>query len=108
MPAQSMSAERRAILAAYGAEFVLTPAAQGMSGAVAAARDLAAREGWFMPAQFENPANPDVHRHTTAQEIWDDTDRALVWFVTHLLDLIRPIATVPAIDIVEWTKKALA
>jgi cysteine synthase A len=71
---ESMSAERRAILAAYGAEFVLTPAAQGMSGAVAAARDLAAREGWFMPSQFENPANPDVHRRTTAQEIWDDTD----------------------------------
>jgi cysteine synthase A len=71
---ESMSAERRAILAAYGAHLVLTPAAQGMSGAVAAARDLAAREGWFMPSQFDNPANPDVHRRTTAQEIWDDTD----------------------------------
>ena len=71
---ESMSAERRAILSAYGAAFVLTPAAQGMSGAVAAARDLAAREGWFMPSQFENAANPDIHRRTTAQEIWDDTD----------------------------------
>lgn len=70
---ESMSVERRALLAAYGAELVLTPAAQGMAGAIAAARELAEREGWYLPAQFENPANPEVHRRTTAQEIWEDT-----------------------------------
>jgi cysteine synthase A len=70
---ESMSVERRALLAAYGAELVLTPAAQGMAGAVAAARDLAHREGWYLPGQFDNPANPEVHRRTTAQEIWEDT-----------------------------------
>jgi cysteine synthase A len=70
---ESMSVERRALLAAYGAEVVLTPAAQGMAGAVAVARDLADREGWYLPGQFDNPANPEVHRRTTAQEIWDDT-----------------------------------
>jgi cysteine synthase A len=71
---ESMSIERRALLAAYGAEVVLTPAADGMRGAVASARELAEREGWFMPSQFDNPANPDVHRRTTAEEIWQDTD----------------------------------
>lgn len=70
---ESMSVERRALLAAYGAELVLTPAAQGMTGAIAAARELAERVGGFQPSQFDNPANPQVHRRTTAQEIWDDT-----------------------------------
>ena len=70
---ESMSVERRALLAAYGAELVLTPAAQGMAGAIAAARELAEREGWYLPAQFENPANPEVHRRTTAQEIFQHT-----------------------------------
>jgi cysteine synthase A len=70
---ESMSVERRALLAAYGAEVVLTPAVKGMSGAVTAAQQLAAAEGWFLPSQFDNPANPEVHRRTTAQEIWDDT-----------------------------------
>ena len=70
---ESMSVERRALLAAYGAELVLTPAAQGMAGAIAAARELAERKGWYLPAQFENPANPEVHRRTTAQEIFQDT-----------------------------------
>lgn len=70
---ESMSVERRALLAAYGAELVLTPAAQGMAGAIAAARELAEREGWHLPSQFDNPANPEVHRRTTAQEIWEDT-----------------------------------
>jgi cysteine synthase A len=70
---ESMSVERRALLTAYGAELVLTPAAQGMSGAIAAARELAERLGGFLPSQFDNPANPQVHRRTTAQEIWDDT-----------------------------------
>ncbi|WP_155349125.1 cysteine synthase A [Acrocarpospora pleiomorpha] len=70
---ESMSAERRALLAAYGAELVLTPAALGMKGAIAEAERLAAEHGWFMPQQFANPANPDIHLRTTAQEIWDDT-----------------------------------
>ncbi|MFI2433545.1 cysteine synthase A [Streptomyces sp. NPDC018693] len=70
---ESMSVERRALLGAYGAELVLTPAAEGMSGAVARATELAERHGWFMPQQFGNPANPDAHRRTTAQEIWQDT-----------------------------------
>src|SRR6266498_2509576 len=74
---ESMSVERRALLAAYGADVVLTPAAQGMTGAVVAARELAEREGWYLPSQFDNPANPEVHRRTTAQEIWDDTDGAV-------------------------------
>jgi len=71
---ESMSVERRALLAAYGAEVVLTPAAAGMRGAVAAAQELADRNGWYQPSQFDNPANPEVHRRTTAHEIWDDTD----------------------------------
>ncbi|MFI2120383.1 cysteine synthase A [Streptomyces sp. NPDC020299] len=70
---ESMSAERRALLRAYGAELVLTPAADGMRGAVERATELAERHGWFMPRQFTNPANPDAHRRTTAQEIWEDT-----------------------------------
>ncbi|MCF3132326.1 cysteine synthase A [Streptomyces olivochromogenes] len=71
---ESMSVERRALLRAYGADLVLTPAAEGMTGAVARAAELAAAEGWFMPQQFANPANPEVHRRTTAEEIWQDTD----------------------------------
>ncbi|GAA0904857.1 cysteine synthase A [Streptomyces thermoalcalitolerans] len=70
---ESMSLERRALLRAYGAELVLTPAADGMRGAVARATELAEQHGWFMPQQFANPANPDIHRRTTAQEIWQDT-----------------------------------
>jgi cysteine synthase len=70
---ESMTSERRALLRAYGAELVLTPAAEGMTGAVARAAELAERHGWFMPQQFRNPANPDAHRRTTAQEIWQDT-----------------------------------
>ncbi|MBB6347277.1 cysteine synthase A/serine O-acetyltransferase [Nonomuraea muscovyensis] len=70
---ESMSAERRALLAAYGAELILTPAALGMKGAIAEAERLAAEHGWFMPQQFANPANPDIHLRTTAQEIWQDT-----------------------------------
>lgn len=74
---QSMSLERRALLAAYGADLILTPAAAGMKGAVAEAVRLAGEHGWFMPQQFANPANPEVHLRTTAREIWDDTDGAI-------------------------------
>jgi len=77
---EAMSPERRAILAALGAELVLTPAAAGMAGAVRAARELAAR-GAFLPNQFENPANPRAHERTTAEEIWRDTGGEVDVFV---------------------------
>ncbi len=69
----SMSKERRALLRAFGAELVLTPAAEGMKGAVAKAEDLGA-SGAVLVRQFENEANPEIHRKTTAEEIWRDTD----------------------------------
>lgn len=72
---ETMSVERRKLLAAYGAQLVLTEGAKGMPGAIAKARELAASTpGAFMPMQFENPANPEVHRRTTALEIWNDTE----------------------------------
>ncbi|HXA98801.1 MAG TPA: cysteine synthase A [Candidatus Dormibacteraeota bacterium] len=71
----SMSKERRMLLRAYGAELILTPAAEGMTGAIKRAEDLAASDPrYFIPQQFENPANPEIHRRTTAEEIWRDTD----------------------------------
>jgi cysteine synthase A len=71
----TMSAERRTLLRAYGAELVLTPGAEGMLGAIRHAEQLAASNpGYFMPQQFTNPANPEIHRNTTAEEIWRDTD----------------------------------
>ena len=69
----SMSKERRALLRAFGAELVLTPAAEGMRGAVAKAEELGA-QGAVLVRQFENAANPEIHRKTTAQEIWNDTN----------------------------------
>jgi len=72
---ETMSKERRMLLRAYGAELILTPGPEGMGGAIAKAKELADSDPrYFMPQQFENPANPAIHRATTAQEIWDDTD----------------------------------
>ncbi|HVK04720.1 MAG TPA: cysteine synthase A [Armatimonadaceae bacterium] len=73
---ETMSVERRLILMGYGAEIVLTEGAKGMKGAVAAAEEIVARDPsrYFMPQQFNNPANPEIHRKTTAEEIWRDTD----------------------------------
>jgi len=79
---ESMSAERRALLAGFGARLVLTPAAKGMKGAIEeASKILAETPGAFMPQQFENPANPEMHALTTAVEIWDDTDGTVDIFV---------------------------
>jgi cysteine synthase A len=71
----SMSIERRRLLKGFGAKVVLTPKEQGMRGAIAKAKELLDQNpGWFMPQQFENPANPEIHRRTTAEEIWRDTE----------------------------------
>jgi cysteine synthase A len=72
---ETMSKERRALLRAYGAELILTPGPEGMPGAIAKAEELAKSDPrYFIPQQFENPANPAIHRATTAEEIWNDTD----------------------------------
>ncbi len=75
----TMTIERRNLLKAYGAQVVLTPGAQGMPGAVARANEILALapDKYFVPRQFENPANPEIHRRTTAEEIWRDTDGAV-------------------------------
>jgi len=72
---ESMSLERRKLLKLLGAELVLTPAEKGMKGAIEKAKELVTTvDGAFMPQQFENPANPQIHRETTAEEIWSDTE----------------------------------
>ena len=71
---ETMSKERRALLRAFGAELVITPGSEGMKGAVAKAEEIGTQTGAVQVKQFANPANPEVHRRTTAREIWDDTD----------------------------------
>ena len=73
---ETMSKERRMLLRAYGAELVLTPGPDGMGGAIRKAEEIAASDPgrYFIPQQFKNPANPEIHRRTTAEEIWHDTD----------------------------------
>jgi len=79
---ETMSVERRSLLKALGAELILTPGASGMRGAVEKAKALAAEDQrYFIPQQFENPANPAVHRETTALEIWDDTEGSVDFLV---------------------------
>ncbi|MDM4142397.1 MULTISPECIES: cysteine synthase A [Mycobacterium] len=79
---ETMSVERRMLLRAYGAEIILTPGADGMPGAIAKAEELAkSDQRYFVPQQFENPANPAIHRATTAEEVWRDTDGRVDIFV---------------------------
>jgi cysteine synthase len=79
---ETMSEERRMLLRAYGAELILTPGPGGMPGAIAKAQELAAGDSaYFIPQQFENPANPAIHRATTAEEVWRDTDGKVDVFV---------------------------
>jgi len=79
---ESMSIERRALLRGYGAELILTPGPEGMNGAISTATELAASDPkYFMPQQFMNEANPAIHRVTTAEEIWDDTDGQVDIFI---------------------------
>jgi cysteine synthase A len=81
---ETMTLERRNLLKAYGAQLVLTPGAEGMPGAIRKAKEIHASDPakYFMPQQFENPANPEIHRRTTAEEIWRDTDGNVDAFVS--------------------------
>ncbi len=80
---ETMSKERRMLLRAYGAELILTPGPEGMGGAIKRAEELAASDPakYFIPQQFKNPANPEIHRKTTAEEIWRDTDGKIDFLV---------------------------
>lgn len=79
----TMSVERRSLLKAYGAELVLTPGVEGMKGAIRKAEELASQiQNSYIPQQFKNPANPEIHRATTAKEIWEDTDGQVDIFVS--------------------------
>jgi cysteine synthase A len=80
---ENMSIERRKLLKGFGAELILTPASDGMKGAITKAREIVGQhDNAYMPMQFENEANPDIHRKTTAEEIWTDTDGKVDIFVT--------------------------
>jgi cysteine synthase A len=78
---ESMSEERKQMLKAYGAELILTPASEGMKGSISKAEKIAAERNGFIPSQFNNPANPDIHRKTTAKEIIRDTNGEIDYFV---------------------------
>ena len=80
---ETMTIERRNLLKAYGAQLILTPGAEGMKGAIAKAKEIHDSDPgkYFMPQQFENPANPEIHRRTTAEEIWRDTDGQVDVFI---------------------------
>ncbi len=83
MMPETMSRERRVVLRAYGAKLVLTPGAEGMPGAIKAAEQLAEKvPNSFIPQQFKNPANPEIHRYSTAIEIWNDTDGRVDYLVS--------------------------
>ncbi len=80
---ETMSRERKLLLKAYGADLILTPGPEGMPGAIKKANELAAADSrYFIPQQFDNPANPAIHRKTTAEEIWADTDGQVDIFVS--------------------------
>jgi cysteine synthase len=80
---ETMSKERRLLLKAYGAELILTPGPEGMPGCIKRVNELAASDSrYFVPQQFDNPANPEIHRNTTAEEVWRDTDGGVDIFVS--------------------------